>query len=127
MGRYERFTINHIMKNIKISLFNWNSPTNHKQECEKRYHAIKDMLFWLYNEFLIPTVRALFFVTETSNHKFRVFFYRKPVWKIISDIGMKSSVLYKELPLKEVTHKLKASECIGVYDIRLIPGQGKVY
>ncbi|XP_047146857.1 telomerase reverse transcriptase isoform X1 [Hydra vulgaris] len=126
MGRYERCTVDYVMKNIKISLFNWTSSTNHKQQCSKRFNVIRSMFLWLYNDFLIPIVRAFFYVTETSSQKFCIFFYRKPVWKMITDIGMKSSVVYKKLSVKDVTNKLKTSECIGVYDIRLIPGQEKV-
>jgi telomerase reverse transcriptase len=35
----------------------------------------------LFDGLVVPLLRAFFYATESSTHKNRVFYYRKPLWK----------------------------------------------
>lgn len=43
----------------------------------KRRKLMHDFLFWIYDGFIIPLLRNNFYITETSPHKSRVFYYRR--------------------------------------------------
>lgn len=44
------------------------------------------------NSLLIPT-QGFFYVTESANHRNRVFYYRKPVWRRIRQLAVKGTTL----------------------------------
>lgn len=132
LGRYEKLSIEKILVGIKISQFqclpSFNSQNRCLQQSQRDQEIAKTFFLWLFNSFILPLLRGYFYVTETSCHRNTVFYYRKPIWNVILKHGLQSVMgnMYEPMSKVDVEAKLKDKECLGVYDIRFVPGQNKV-
>jgi hypothetical protein len=45
---------------------------------------MEEFVYWLFDSFIIHLIRTNFYVTETSVHKNRVFYFRHDIWREIS-------------------------------------------
>lgn len=132
LGRYESLAIERMMIGVKISRFVWihRNPRLpvYATKSRKDRKTVAALWLWLFNHFIIPVLRGFFYVTESSAHKQKVFYYRKPVWSCIRNVGVQSLLnsTYCVVPVEDVKEKLRTKECLGVYDVRLIPGPSKV-
>lgn len=120
------------MIGVKISDFTWihRNPRLpvYSTKSHKDRKTVASLWLWLFNHFVIPVLRGFFYITESSAHKQKVFYYRKPVWSCIRDAGDQSLLnsTYHVIPVEDVKGKLRTNKCLGVYDIRLLPGPSKV-
>jgi telomerase reverse transcriptase len=51
------------------------------EEHDQRRELLGRWVHWLFDGLVVPLLRAFFYATESSTHKNRVFYYRKPLWK----------------------------------------------
>lgn len=133
LGRYEKILLNNIMTGIKLSSFDWlfgkdGSSHKHAQYSLKQHDTVSNVFLWMFNGFVVPLLRSCFYITETGCHKNKLFYYRKQTWRVILHEGLKPVIghVYQPVSLAFVDEKLKNKDCLGVFDVRLIPGQNKV-
>lgn len=88
----------------------------------KRRELLAEFLYWLFDSFLIPLIRAHFYVTETSAAKNRLFYFRHDVWKKLSEPALNQLKLNMFEPLPRTTEKeVLKYECLGIAGVRLLP------
>lgn len=133
LGRYEKILLNNIMTGIKLSSFDWlfgkdGSSHKHAQYSLKQHDTVSNVFLWMFNGFVVPLLRSCFYITETGCHKNKLFYYRKQTWRVILHEGLKPVIghVYQPVSLAFVDEKLKNKDCLGVFDVRLIPGQNKL-
>lgn len=88
----------------------------------KRLEIFQELLYYLFDSFLIPLVRANFHVTESNTHRYKLFFFRHDVWRSIAEpalTGIKST-MFEELEIK-AAQKILDSRSLGYSQIRLLP------
>lgn len=44
---------------------------------------------WIVNELVVPVIKMNFYVTEKHKEANRIFYYRKPIWTLISKTAIK--------------------------------------
>ena len=61
----------------------------------------RNVMRWLYRQFIIPLLRTTFYITETEFSGSKVLYYRRPVWSRIKCMSMK--ILLKQRQYREMT------------------------
>jgi hypothetical protein len=55
----------------------------------RRYRkALAEALCFLFNELLIPLLRLNFYVTEKHSEGRKIFYFRKPLWKLLEKLTL---------------------------------------
>ena len=89
---------------------------------EKRKEILFELIYYVFDSFLIPLIRSNFYVTESSQHRNRLFYFRHDVWRVLTEPSinhMKSSMLSE---LKLVHAKRIPDTCqLGFSQFRLLP------
>ena len=102
-------------KHIPASLSNWQKKT------------LEKILSWLLRHYILPLVRAGFYVTESAMHRGRLFFYRQPTWKIIDALGRSTFLATNFAPVayNHFNQALNTGETLGHASVRFIPKANK--
>lgn len=62
---------------------------HYKHTIIKRYRKIiADIIYFIYNDILMPVVRYNFYVTEKHKEANKLFYYRKPLWNLITKLAI---------------------------------------
>ena len=88
----------------------------------KRMEIYLEFLYYLIDSVLIPLVRSNFYVTESNNHRNRLFFFRHDVWRYVAEPAMASlkSRLFEEVKIDEA-EQILSNRFLGLSHIRLLP------
>lgn len=88
----------------------------------KRKELLSELIYYLFDSFLVALVRSNFHVTESGAHRNRLFYFRQDVWQKISEPAMADlkANLFEELETEKVRAKL-ASRAFGFSRVRLLP------
>ena len=81
-----------------------------------------EFLYYVFDSLLIPLIRSNFYVTESSIHRYRLFFFRHDVWRCVAEpamAGLKVK-MFEEVKLGEAMQIL-GSRRLGFSQIRLLP------
>ncbi len=85
------------------------------------------VIVMLINEFVVPVVKLNFYVTEKHKEANRIFYFRKPLWTLISKVALKK---FSEENLESITGhmvmKIK-KDIEGTYPegkLRILPKKG---
>lgn len=119
LRRFEEFTSKQWMRKVKLSSF----PILSDEYSLLLKHKLLDRwIFWLFSSFVVPLVRANFYVTEVEHGKQDIFYYRKPTWKnlISKTVTCVREQGYKELTAASV-RKIIRSRSFGFSKVRLLP------
>ncbi|CEJ86084.1 hypothetical protein VHEMI04004 [[Torrubiella] hemipterigena] len=133
LRRFENMSLHELVQGITISNIAWlqlpstinDKPS--KTETTKRMEIFLEFLYYTVDSLLIPLLRNNFYVTESNTDKYKVFYFRQDVWKMISDPamdGLRNQMLEEFTPpdLKSIT----ASRKLGTAKIRLLPKGSKL-
>lgn len=112
----------------KITDIAWLAPPALKgQKCShtdttKRVEIFYEFLYYLVDSLLIPLIRSNFYVTESSAHRYRVFFFRHDVWRYVAEPAMASlkAKMFEEVKLEDALRILD-SRRLGYSQVRLLP------
>ncbi|XP_050415889.2 telomerase reverse transcriptase [Patella vulgata] len=109
------------MNGIKIKKCKWLKKISNPTQ---QSHLLSKLQLWLFNYFIIPIKQAFFYVTDSSNYRNRVFYYRKSLWqkifyKAFKAFKEKSSL--KLIPESEVKLLLKYEKSLGIAHLRFLP------
>lgn len=97
LGRYEQLAEKEITKGIRVLDFKWlrrldkkgNPAKFTKTDHEVTTTLVRNIMRWVYCQFIIPFLRSTFYVTETEFTGGRSVYYRRPVWTRIKSLSMK--------------------------------------
>ncbi|QDS67468.1 hypothetical protein FKW77_000863 [Venturia effusa] len=111
-----------------VSGISWLAPaqaTAHKMsisDFDKRKELLAELVYYLFDSYLMPLVRSNFHVTESSAHRNRLFYFRHDIWQKISGPAMADlkANLFEELETQKVRAKM-ASRTFGFSHVRLLP------
>ena len=109
LRRFESMSLHDVMHGMKISAIPWLSHTNilakgSQSDTLKRLELFHEFLYYIFDSLLIPLIRCNFHVTESSVHRYRIFFFRHDVWKNISEPAMMQikHTMFEEIDRKSV-------------------------
>lgn len=117
----------------QITEIDWLAPPGlHNQKCSqtdfrKRSEIFHEFVYYVFDSILIPLVRSNFYVTESSAHRYRLFFFRHDVWRSISEPAMAElkAKMFEEVKPDEALSLLD-SRRLGYSLVRLLPKQMSV-
>ncbi|THY62034.1 hypothetical protein D6C99_01033 [Aureobasidium pullulans] len=129
LGRYESLMLHEVAQNIKISKISWLRPPGELQGCKlaasdfnKRKDIFAELLYYLFDSFLIPLISSNFYVTESSIYRNRLLYFRHDVWQKLSEPALKSlgTTMFEEVG-KSTVKKTLSNMSIGTGRVRLLP------
>ncbi|KAL7267279.1 Telomerase reverse transcriptase [Rhizina undulata] len=95
LRRYESLSLHEIMHGLKLTNFAWLAPVNSPpsnlaaklslSDANKRKELLAEFIYWLFDSFLMPLLSSHFYISESNNHRNRIFFFRHDVWKRLSE------------------------------------------
>jgi telomerase reverse transcriptase len=88
----------------------------------KRKEIFQEFVYWIFDSFLIPLIRSNFYVTESSAHRNRMFYFRHDVWRMLTEPSLSTLKLdmFEEMP-NDRTNRLLAARPLGFSKLRLLP------
>lgn len=106
----------------------WLAPPplkNQKSSCTdtaKRVEIFYEFLYYLVDSLLIPLIRSNFYVTESSAHRYRVFFFRHDIWRHVAEPAMATlkAKMFEEVKLDDA-RRILDSRRLGFSQVRLLP------
>lgn len=92
------------------------------EETRKILDIFHEFLYYLFDSLLIPLIRNTFYVTESNNHRYQVFYFRHDVWRMVSERAMAAikDGMLEELKVVDVQRAID-SRRLGFSQIRLLP------
>jgi len=88
----------------------------------KRREILAELIYYIFDSFLIPLIRSNFHVTESSQHRNRLLYFRHDMWRRLTEpalLSLKTSML-EEMPHNLAMSKL-SRRALGFSQIRLLP------
>ena len=129
LRRYESLSIHDVLHGIQIENVSWlaleateKGAKMSRTDFAKRHELMAELLYYLFDSFLIPLIRGHFHVTESGAHRNQLFYFRHDVWKAMSEpalASLKESML-EPCNTADIKRKL-ATRALGVSRIRLLP------
>ena len=88
---------------------------------------MRNVMKWLFTQYLMPLLRSVFYVTESEFSAKRVLYYRKPVWSMFRSLSLKKLLVqqYKEISVNEAESRL-VHQKMGFSRLRLLPKKSGV-
>lgn len=129
LRRYETLSMHDIMAGIKITGNPWLCSRATDQTTKlsatdfaKRKELFAELLYYVFDSFLISLIRGTFHATESNAHRNQLFYFRHDVWRAISEPAldtMKTNML--EECSGAAVKKMLAQRALGVSQVRLLP------
>lgn len=148
MRRFEQLSLHEVLQDMKVrdtvtpkpcpgraqltieqlTDIDWLTPPNLKgQKCsrsetQKRLEIFLEFLYYIIDSILIPLIRSNFYVTESSVHKYRLFFFRHDTWRYVAEPAMAAlkTTMFEEVKLDDALRILD-SRRLGFSQVRLLP------
>ncbi|KAL8867135.1 MAG: hypothetical protein Q9174_005857 [Haloplaca sp. 1 TL-2023] len=129
MRRFESLNLHVIQQDLKISSMQWLAPPNLQpaagisvSDRGKREELLLEFLYYLFDSILIPIIRSNFHVTESNQHKNRIFYFRHDVWRSLTEppLAKIKQSMFEEIPSLKARQLLDARS-LGFSQIRLLP------
>jgi telomerase reverse transcriptase len=129
LRRYESFSLHDIIQGIAVKDIDWLMPhgtADDSNMCRTDFAARKDilleLLYYMFDSYLIPLIRSHFHVTESGVHRNQLFYFRHDVWKAMSEPALTSLKLdmFEECSAAEIQGAM-AQRALGVSKVRLLP------
>ncbi|PNY25820.1 Telomerase reverse transcriptase, partial [Tolypocladium capitatum] len=133
LRQFESMTLHEISQGLKVADVAWLRPPGQdgqrlsQTDLNKRNEIFHEFLYYIFDSLLIPLIRGNFYVTESSTHRYEVFYFRHDVWRLIAEPGMaelKKNML-EEVKLDEA-QRLLDSRQLGFSQVRLLPKDNKL-
>lgn len=113
----------------QISNLTWlrppNQPADGKMSASdfaKRKELLAELLYYLFDSFLIPLISSNFYVTESSTYRNRLLYFRHDVWQKLSEPALASlrTSMFEEVGQSKA-RKTLSNMSIGTGRVRLLP------
>jgi telomerase reverse transcriptase len=125
LRRGESFSLHQVMQGLRVNDFKWlalnNIPAN-PREAKIREALLQDWIIWFFEGFLIPLLRTTFYVTEASNDRNRIHYFRQDVWQAVSEPAFNyfRSRMYDDMTNAETATQLTKRD-LGYSYVRILP------
>jgi len=129
LRRYETMSLHDVLQGMRIAEVKWmasphTKASGHlsKSDMEKRQELMAELLYYVFDSFLIPLIRGHFHVTESNVQRNQLFFFRHDVWLEMSEpalASLKCSMLEECTPAR--LQQIMTKRSLGVSQIRLLP------
>ena len=88
---------------------------------------LHEFMYYVFDSLLIPLIKTNFYVTESSTHRYEVFYFRHDVWRHIAEpaFSQLKKSMFQEIGPVEASASLDARR-LGFSHIRLLPKGDKV-
>jgi telomerase reverse transcriptase len=122
-------TLHKVVQGIHLQPISWLSAPGQQlgqklaqSDYAKRLDILYEFIYYLFDSILIPLIRANFYVTESSSHRNRLFYFRHDMWRKLSEPSLATLRLnmYVALPPSRARQKLQ-SRALGYSHLRLLP------
>jgi len=129
LRRYETISLHSVMQGITLSDIEWLNPRKadpksnlSKTDFETRKDILSELMYYVFDSYLIPLIRSHFYVTESSAHRNQLFYFRHDVWKSLSEpaLGSLKLEMFEECSTAELGNAI-AQRALGVSKVRLLP------
>jgi telomerase reverse transcriptase len=129
LRRYETKSLHEVMQGITLSDIQWLAPPKAdqkskmaKSDFETRKNILSELLYYVFDSYLIPLIRSHFYVTESNAHRNQLLYFRQDVWKSLSEPALNSLKLemFEECSAAELGNAM-AQHALGVSKVRLLP------
>jgi telomerase reverse transcriptase len=128
LRRHEKLSNKNLMKGIRVTKLAWLMGNKKKGSSLSRSdHQTTTALTlgvirWVFQGFIIPLIRANFYVTESEFTSKQVLYYRKPVWSMFRALSMKKLLQkqFSKLSSHQARRLLKY-HYMGFSQLRLLP------
>ena len=91
-------------------------------DMQKRQEILFEFLYYIFDSLLVPLIRCNFHVTESSNHRNRLLYFRHDIWRAITEPNLAEirNTMLQEIPTVKALEILDA-RTLGFSQIRLLP------
>ncbi|KAJ0352623.1 hypothetical protein KNSL1_002534 [Colletotrichum chrysophilum] len=128
LRRFESMSLEEVTDGIKVTAMDWLAPPKLKgmktsqSDMKKRLEILHEFLYYVFDSILIPLLRSNFYITESSSHRYRLFFFRHDVWRYVAEPAMATlrANMLEEMSLGDA-NRILASRRLGFSRIRLLP------
>lgn len=129
MRRFETMSLHEVIQHLRIRPLGWLQPRPEsgqsnlcKSEHIKRVELLQEFVYFVFDSILIPIIRSNFYVTESSTHRNRLFYFRHDVWRKLSEPTLASLrlTMYVALKPSQVRETLRG-QTFGYSHLRLLP------
>lgn len=129
LRRYETLSLHDIIQSIVIKDIDWLEPSKtnkssnlSRSDFETRKSILSELLYYLFDSYLVPLIRSHFHVTESNVHRNQLFYFRHDVWKAMSEPALRSLKLdmFEECSTAELRGAM-VQRALGVSKVRLLP------
>jgi telomerase reverse transcriptase len=128
MRRFETMSLHQALQGIRLGSISWLSSVATEKdkmarsEFTKLTEILQEFMYYIFDGLLIPIIRAHFYVTESSSHRQRLFYFRQDVWRKLSEpsLAMLRLSMYAAMKPKEARVRL-AEKSLGYSQLRLLP------
>jgi telomerase reverse transcriptase len=92
LRRHETLTLHHLSHGFQLLDCHWLLPRNKRalyqrpnaSEIQKRQSLLHELLYYIFDSFLIPLLRTNFYATESAAYRNRTVFFRQDDWNSIT-------------------------------------------
>lgn len=129
LRRYETISLHDVMDGLAITQIEWLVPDKadqaskiSKSDFDTRKSIMAELLYYLFDSFLVPLLRSHFHVTESGAHRNQLFYFRHDVWKDMAEPALESLRLsmFEECGTRDNKTEM-AQRSLGVSKVRLLP------
>ncbi|KIW17443.1 hypothetical protein PV08_04637 [Exophiala spinifera] len=128
MRRFESMTLHSVTQGLRVKSIHWLCPPGEegskmsKSDHSKRVELLHEFVYYIFDSLLIPLLRANFYVTESSAHRNRLFYFRQDVWRKLSEPSLTALKLsmYSNITPHLARQKLQC-RTLGYSHVRLLP------
>ncbi|KAK5195903.1 Telomerase reverse transcriptase [Exophiala xenobiotica] len=128
MRRFESMTLHKAVQGICVKSIPWLCPPGQNRQKmsnsdhSKRLELLHEFVYYIFDSLLIPLIRATFYVTESSAHRNRLFYFRHDVWRKLCEpsLALLKLNMYSAIKPSQARQKLQ-SRTMSYSHVRLLP------
>ncbi|GAM89211.1 hypothetical protein ANO11243_072480 [Dothideomycetidae sp. 11243] len=129
LNRYESMTLHSVLEGLSIPALSWLKPPHQNSkgkiclsDITKRKQLLSELLYYVFDSFLIPLIGANFYVTESSAHRNQLLFFRHDVWRELSAPALTElrTSMFEDIK-PAALKRLQSRRQLGISRIRLLP------
>jgi telomerase reverse transcriptase len=93
-----------------------------QSDTKKRWSLFHQFIYYLIDSLLIPLIRSQFYVTESNNHRYQLFYFRHDVWRSVTEpsLSLLKMSTFEEMDT-QAAQELLQMRSIGFSHVRLLP------
>lgn len=129
LRRFETLSLHQVMQGIRQKSIEWlRAPKTgkgqnlSKSDFMKRVDLLQEFIYYLVDSLLMPLIRSNFYVTESSSHRNRLFYFRHDIWRKLSEPSLATlrlSMFVQTIPSQ--VRRVLAGRSLGYSHLRLLP------